>query len=71
LYDTNKLAQDNQYPINYDGSLKDDALMYPDIIGQYPWKKCWLRNINVFETDSIDPNLHRASVKVTAEIIYT
>lgn len=70
LYDTNKLAQDNQYPIDYDGSLKDNALMYPEIIGQYPWKKCWLRNINVFETDSVDPNLHRASVRVTAEIIY-
>jgi len=71
LYDVNKLSFDNKYPIEYDGSLKENPLMYPDIISQYPWKKCWLRNINVFESESIDPNMHRATMRVTAEIIYT
>jgi hypothetical protein len=70
LYDTNKLASDNKYPIDYNGTLKLNPMMYPDIIDQYAWKKCWLRNINVFDVDSIDPNMHRAAVKVTAEIIY-
>jgi hypothetical protein len=71
LFDTNLLTANNKYPLEYNGSLKQNALMYPDIIGQYPWKKCWLKNINVFEVDSVDPNMHRAAVRMTAEIIYT
>lgn len=71
LFDTNALTANNKYPLEYNGSLKEDALMYPDIIGQYPWKKCWLKNISVFEVESVDPNMHRAAVRMTAEIIYT
>jgi len=71
LFDTNALTANNKYPLEYNGSLKTNSLMYPDIISQYPWKKCWLKNINVFEVESIDPNMHRAAVRMTAEIIYT
>lgn len=71
LYDINALNKDNKYPIDYDGTLKHNPLMYPDIISQYPWKKCWLKNINSFEAESVDPHLHMAIVRVTAEIIYS
>lgn len=71
LYDTNALSSDDKYPLNYNGSLKNNPLMYPDIIDQYKWKKCWLKNISVFEAETIDPNIHRATVRTTAEIIYT
>lgn len=70
LFDINALSSADKYPLNYTGSLKNNAIMYPDIISQYPWKKCWLKNIVVFESESIDPSLHRAAVRVTAEIIY-
>lgn len=71
LYDTNALSADDKYPLNYNGSLKTEPLIYPLIIDQYKWKKCWLKNINVFEAESLDPNMHRATVRTTAEIIYT
>ena len=71
LFDTNALMKDDKYPLNYNGSLKNSPLMYPAIIDEYPWKKCWMRNINVFDVESIDPNMHRAVVRMTAEIIYT
>lgn len=71
LFDINALFAEDKYPLNYHGNLKNNPLMYPDIIGQYPWKKCWLKNIAVFDVESIDPNMHRAAVRVTAEIIYT
>jgi hypothetical protein len=71
LFDINAVSADDKYPLNYDGSLKTNPLMYPEIVGQYGWKKCWLKNIAVFESESIDPALHRAAVRVTAEIIYT
>lgn len=70
LYDTNRLSADNKYPLNYNGSIQANPLMYPAIIDQYKWKKCWLKNISVFEAETIDPNMHRATVRTTAEIIY-
>lgn len=71
LFNINELFKDNKYPLNYNGSIKNNPIMYPQIIDQYPWKKCWLKNISVFDVESIDPNMHRAAVRVTAEIIYT
>lgn len=71
LFNINALLKDNKYPLNYNGSLKNNPIMYPTIVAEYPWKKCWLKNINVYDVESVDPNMHRAAVKVTAEIIYT
>jgi len=69
LYDTNKLAQDDKYPLNYNGDLKNNPLMYPDIVDQYPWRKCWIKNISLFELDSVTPNLHRGLARATVEIV--
>jgi hypothetical protein len=71
LFDTNAIMKDNKYPLNYDGSLKTNPLNYPDIIDQYKWKQCWMRNISVFDVESVDPAMHRGIVRMTAEIIYT
>ena len=71
LFDTNILAQNDLFPLDYNGDLQDNALMYPDIITYYPWRKCLLKNINLFELDSPVPSLHRGFAKVTAEIIST
>lgn len=69
LYDTNKLAKDEKYPLDHNGNLRANPLMYPLIVDQYPWRKCWIKNINIFEMDSIHPNMHRALVRATMEII--
>ena len=71
LYDTNAVAQADKYPLDENGDLKDNALMYPDIVNQYPWRKCWLKNISLFELDSITPNLFRGMARGTVEIIST
>jgi hypothetical protein len=69
LFNTNALSQDDKYPLDYNGDLKIDPLMYPDIVTQYPWRKCWLKNINLFEIDSPHPNLHQGMARITSEII--
>lgn len=69
LFDTNKLAQDDNYPLDYNGSLKDNALMYPSIVDQYKWRKCFIKNISLFEIDSTTPNLYQGMARATVEII--
>lgn len=69
LYDTNAVAQNDHFPLNYDGSRKNSSLMYPDLVDSYKWRKCWLRNINLVEMLTQHPNLHSGAARITAEII--
>lgn len=69
LYDPNLLAQNNNYPLNDYGDLKPSGLMYPNIIQQYAWRKCFIKNISLFELDSVTPNLHMGMARATVEII--
>jgi len=69
LYDPNALAQNNDYPLDEYGDRKIDALMYPNIISSYPWRKCFLKAISLFELDSITPELHMGVARATTEII--
>jgi hypothetical protein len=69
LYNTNTLAQDDKYPLDHNGNLKNNPLMYPNIIDQYKWRKCWIKNVNLFEIDSFHPNMHRGMIRATLEII--
>lgn len=68
LFNTNKLAQDNNYPLNYLGD-KNNQLNYPNIISQYFWKKCFIKNVELIEMDSITPNLFQGAARATVEII--
>ena len=69
LYDTNTIAQNDLYPLDYNGDRKNNPLMYPNMVSQYRWRKCWIKNVNLFEIDSPHPYLHRGLVRATVEII--
>jgi hypothetical protein len=69
LFDTNKLAQDDNYPLDHNGQLKNNSLMYNNIVSQYPWKKCLIKNISLIELDSLSTNLHQGLARATIEII--
>lgn len=71
LFDTNALAQNDNYPLDYNGDIKNNPLMYPDIIETYPWRKCFIKNISLFEIDSPLPSLHQGMARATLEIIST
>jgi hypothetical protein len=69
LYDSNVIAQNDLYPLDYNGDRKNNPLMYPNMVSQYGWRKCWIKNVNLFEIDSFHPYLHRGLVRATVEII--
>jgi len=71
LFDTNSVAQNEAYPLDYNGDLRDNPLMYPDLINYYPWRKCMIKNISLFEIDSPSPNFHMGFARATTEIIST
>lgn len=71
LYNTNSLAQNDQYPLDHNGNLKTNPLMYPDMVNTYKWRKCWIKEANLFELDSINPNFHQGLCRITVEIIST
>lgn len=69
LFDTNKIAQDNLFPLDANGNLTVNPLMYPDLLCRYLWKKCWIKNVDFVEIDSIHHNFHQGEARVTLEII--
>lgn len=71
LFDTNQVSQNDNYPLDYNGDIKNGALMYPNIVDTYPWRKCLIKNISLFEIDSPNPNFHQGMVRATLEIIST
>lgn len=70
LYNTNEVAKNDNYPLDYNGSLKNNPLMYPSLVENYKWRKCWFKTINLVELSTATPNLHTGAARVTAEIIY-
>lgn len=69
LYNTNELAQNDDYPLIYNGDKKTNPLMYPDIVSTYLWRKCFIKAMNLYELDSITPNLFQGLAKATLEVI--
>lgn len=69
LYDTNSLAQDNNYPLEYNGDKKNNCLIYPNIVQQYAWRKCFIKEVSLFELDNITPNFYQGMARATIEII--
>ena len=69
IYNTNTLSQADKYPLDHNGDLKVDPLMYPDMIEQYGWRKCWIKNVNLFEIDSPNPSFHQGMARVTLEVV--
>jgi hypothetical protein len=69
LFDTNKIAQDNVFPLDANGDLIANPLMYPDLLCQYLWRKCWIKSVDFIEIDSINHNFHQGEARVMLEII--
>jgi len=68
LYDTNKISQNDKYPLDYNGNLRSDPLMYPNLVDNYAWRKAWIKNVSLFEIESVNPDFHRGMARATVEI---
>lgn len=69
LYDTNELAQNDKYPLDHNGDLKANPLMYPGIVDTYRWRKAWIKDVSLFEIDSVNPEFHMGLARATVQII--
>lgn len=71
LFDTNSVSQNDDFPLDYNGDIKSSSLMYPELIDQYFWRKCFIKNVNLVELDSKHINFHQGAARLTLEIIST
>jgi hypothetical protein len=71
LFDTNLVAQNDSFPLDYNGDIKNSPLMYPNLIDQYNWRKCFIKNVNLIELDSKHTNFYQGAARATLEIIST
>ena len=71
-FDKNRLAGEDKFPLDYDGSLRSGALSYPALVkdsgnGGYFWKKMFIKDMTTQETASYPP-MFRAVVRGSFEI---
>lgn len=71
LFDTNAVAQNDSFPLDYNGDIKNSPLMYTNLIDQYFWRKCFIKNVNLIELESKHINLYQGAARATLEIIST
>jgi len=69
LYDTNDVAQAETFPLGPNLDKNPSGLMYPDLVSNYHYTKCYLKTVNLYEIRSISPNLHQGLARATVEII--
>jgi hypothetical protein len=70
-FDKNKLADNDKYPLDANGFLRDGALTYPDLVnsesGQYFWRKIYFKN-KVGQEVKSNPPLFRSLVRASVEV---
>jgi hypothetical protein len=71
LFNSDTIAENSGYPLDYRG-MKIGTNMYPNFVADgstYQWKKCYMRNAIVAETESLNPYLHQGVVRTTMEVV--
>jgi hypothetical protein len=66
LYDINKIADANAFPLNDNGSIASGAMTYPQLIDNFAWNKFFFSNVNSQEITTQLP-LFRATIRATIE----
>lgn len=69
MFNSNTLAANNDFPLNYMGIPNSGALRYPDILSKYASKYIFLKNSTVQGMELINSNFYAGIVRMTAEII--
>lgn len=68
--DTNKLATDNKFPLNYNGSIASGAMTYPQMIsGDYRWKQMYIIGAEITNSQRLTPKLHISTVNLEIDVV--
>ena len=69
MYDLNKIAEADAFPLDYRGVPVSGALEFPDLAVTYPFKGMRIFNCKFDSVYSLSPEVFVGTVKCTAEII--
>lgn len=69
LYDTNIVTRSGVFPLSENLDINPVGLMYPQLVENYPYRKCYLKSIGLYEMVSVSPSLHMGMARATVEII--
>jgi len=67
LYDVDKIAQANDFPLDINGALVPTAKLYPEIVDTYPYAKALFTSI-ISQEITRELSLFRASVRATVQV---
>lgn len=71
MFDSNRIVNSGDMPLDYRGFPVSGALRYPDLIEKYPSKKMRFHNSTVQGMDLINTNFYAGIVRTTTEVIQT
>ncbi|MHA2101334.1 MAG: hypothetical protein ACW99A_21970 [Candidatus Kariarchaeaceae archaeon] len=69
LYKPYEVAASGFFPLDFRGMIVDNPKMYPSIVDQSLWKKCWITESSVSNVDTRSPFLHMGIVRLAFQII--
>ena len=69
MFDSNKIANSGDFPLDYLGVPVSGALRYPDLLHKYYKGKMRFKNSNVQNMELINSNFYAGIVRMTVETI--
>lgn len=73
LFDSNLLAADTGFPLDFRGMLLPSSRMYPFFVqftSKYRWKTCRFINTSISEVRTMNPRLHEGTVRTTLQVLW-
>jgi hypothetical protein len=72
--DTNKIAEDNRFPLNYNGGIASGALTYPQLcveqeFGGYRWRKMYITDTEITSNQRLTQKLSISTVRLEIEVL--
>jgi hypothetical protein len=68
-YSLDNISTANAFPLDYRGVPNSGALLYPDVVSQYPGYHIRIMDVGFDSVYMLNPNIYVGSVKVTTESI--
>lgn len=69
MFDSNRIAGDSAFPLNYQGVPVSSAKRYPDLLNSYAGDKLRFQDTVVQGMELINSNFYAGIVKITTEVI--
>lgn len=69
LFDSDLVAKSGDWALDYRSTIVNQPNMYPDLVEDYFWKKCWWEDVSVSEVKTGHPNLFIARVRASFQVI--